>query len=211
MGKLSKIGDVEFSATTTEDVTYENEVTDRPVEELGYISDHVKQKPVKFSISGVVTGEDAYSRLKMLRKYCKGKQVYIYYGRNIFANVVIESLSTSHAGNIRNGFSFKIDCKIIKQAVSKQVVIAGEDPASSDESKNKQPVSNQIQKTKSKGKIVSVSKKVDNQKHDKYKVKESKCATEYASFRNPSSSKTKTKEKLNYFNPDNNKSGTTKY
>ena len=61
-GRLSKIGNVEFSATTNEDVTYENEVTDRPVEDLGYISDHVKQKPVKFSISGVVVGEDAFTK-----------------------------------------------------------------------------------------------------------------------------------------------------
>ena len=52
----SKIGEVEFSATTEEDVTYENEVTDHPVEDLGYISDHVKPHPIKLNISGVVVG-----------------------------------------------------------------------------------------------------------------------------------------------------------
>ena len=59
----SKIGDVIFSATTEESVNYENEITERPVENLGYISDHVKQKPVKFTISGVLAGEDAYPKL----------------------------------------------------------------------------------------------------------------------------------------------------
>ncbi len=184
MEKLSKIGEIEFSSTTGEDVTQENEVTDRPVEDLGYISDHVKQKPLKFSIVGVVTGVDAFNKLKVLRKYCEGKQVYKYFGRNIFANVVIESFSTSHSGNIRNGFSFKMDCKIIKQAVSKQVLITGSDPAKING--NKKAVSNQIQKSKNKGKVVPLNKKVDNQKHDKYKARELRCATEYASLRNPS-------------------------
>lgn len=184
MEKLSKIGDVQFSSTTTEDVKYENEVTDRPVEDLGYISDHVKQKPIKFSVSGVVTGQDAFSKLKALRKYCEGKEVYKYFGRNIFANVVIESLSTSHPGNIRNGFSFSIECKIIKQAVSKIVPITGADPAKS--SKDKKAVSTQTKPKQSKGKVVSSIKKTDNQKHDNYKAREKVCAAEYATLRNPS-------------------------
>ena len=73
---ISKIGNVEFSATTSEEVKFENEVTNRAVEDIGYISDHVKPKPVVFSVSGVIVGQDAFSKLKTLRKYCQGKQVY---------------------------------------------------------------------------------------------------------------------------------------
>ena len=145
----SKIGEVEFSATTEEDVTYENEVTDHPVEDLGYISDHVKPHPIKFNISGVVVGQDAFPKLKLLREYCQGKKVYKYYGRNIFSNVVIESLSTSHSGNVRNGFSFKISCKIIKQAKKKN---------------GAKKTATQTKKIKNKGKQTKTKKKVDQQK-----------------------------------------------
>lgn len=168
-GRLSKIGNVEFSATTNEDVTYENEVTDRPVEDLGYISDHVKQKPVKFSISGVVVGEDAFTKLKTLRKYCQGKQTYKYIGRNVMYNVVIESFNTTHNVDVSNGFEFTMSCKIIKQANSKIVKIQGKDPAYKTK---KGSVKVQTEKNKSLGKKVKQKRKVDKQKHSKYKNKE---------------------------------------
>ena len=159
----SKIGEVEFSATTEEDVTYENEVTDHPVEDLGYISDHVKPHPIKFNISGVVVGQDAFPKLKLLREYCKGKKVYKYYGRNIFSNVVIESLSTSHSGNVRNGFSFKISCKIIKQGKSKKITNQAADPTKKKKNGAKKTAT-QAKKIKNKGKQTKTKKKVDQQK-----------------------------------------------
>lgn len=161
----SKIGEVEFSATTEEDVTYENEVTDHPVEDLGYISDHVKPHPIKFNISGVVVGQDAFPKLKLLREYCKGKKVYKYYGRNIFSNVVIESLSTSHSGNVRNGFSFKISCKIINQAKKKKITNQAADPTKKTKKKNgAKKTATQTKKIKNKGKQTKTKKKVDQQK-----------------------------------------------
>ena len=159
----SKIGEVEFSATTEEDVTYESEVTDHPVEDLGYISDHVKPRPIKFNISGVVVGQDAFPKLKLLREYCKGKKVYKYYGRNIFSNVVIESFSSSHSGNVRNGFSFKITCKIIKQAKSKKITNQAADPTKKKKDGAKKTAT-QTKKTKNKGKQTKTKKKVDHQK-----------------------------------------------
>lgn len=168
---LSKIGEVEFSAITEEKVTHNNEVTDRPVEDLGYISDHVKEKPITFSIEGVILGEDAYERLKQLRDYCKGKQTYKYYGRNIFSNVVIESLSTTHSKQTRNGCSFKLSCKVIKQAVSKTIKAQNPDPATKQtvakgkaKQKAKRKVTSQTHKVKNKGKQTKSKKKVDKQK-----------------------------------------------
>lgn len=169
--KYSKIGDVIFSATTNEDVTYENEVTDRPVEDLGYISDHVKQKPVRFNISGVVVGSDAYPKLKKLRQYCKGKYTVTYYGRNIMSNVVIQSLSTTHGKDIGNGFEFTLDCKIIKQATGKQVPLQGKDKANPTQ---KAATSAQTGKVKSLGKKVNASKKTDKEKYTEYKRVEAK-------------------------------------
>lgn len=182
MEKTSKIGAVEFSATTSEEVRYENEVTDRPVEDLGYIADHVKQKPVKFSISGVVTGLDAFSKLTTLRKYCQGKEVYRYFGRNIMSNVVIESFSSSHGKEIQNGFSFTMSCKIVKRAKSQTIAVPVSDPAGEKDSKKMKA---QTKKVQNRGKVVDSKKEVDKQKHDKYKMREKRCAAEYATLRKP--------------------------
>lgn len=169
--KLSKIGDVEFSATTEEEVIHESEVTDRPVEDLGYISDHVKQRPIRFKIEGIVVGSDAWPKLKLLREYGKGKKVYKYFGRNIMSNVVIENITTNHGKNIRNGFEFSMSCKIVKQAVSKKVPVQGKDKA---KPKQKAPTKVQTSKTKPLGKKVNQVKKVDKEKaeiHRKLQIK----------------------------------------
>ncbi|MGP1567988.1 MAG: phage baseplate protein [Peptoanaerobacter stomatis] len=178
MEKLSKIGDVEFSATTSEEVSYENEVTDRPVEDLGYISDHVKQRPVTFSITGVVVGTDAYAKLKILLSYRDSKHIYKYFGRNIMSNVLIQSLTTTHNKEVRNGFTFTMQCKIIKIAKSKIVKLQGTDPVKKQQIQNKvsqgaspkklAPVKMQTSKVKSKGKVINMIKATDTQKVFEY-------------------------------------------
>lgn len=177
--KYSKIGDVEFSATTEENVRYENEVTDRPVEDLGYISDHVKQRPIRFDISGIVTGDDAYSKLKLLRKYTEGKQVYTYFGRNIMESVVIESFTTSHGKNIRNGFNFDMSLKIIKRANSKTVTVTGADTGT-DTTKTaniqKYSVKTEVSPVKVRGKRVNTPVKVDKEQYDAHKTRAEKTA-----------------------------------
>lgn len=187
---ISKIGNIEFSAVTGEEVSFENDVTNRAVEDIGYISDHVKPKPVSFTISGVVVGEDAFNKLKTLRKYCQGKKVYRYIGRNIMYNVVIESLTTTHNKETQNGFTFNMTCKIIKQAKSKKVKLQAPDPVK--KTKPKQTVKKktlrnakkrvksyaptrvQTAKPSSVGKKVPVKKQVDKQKVQKYNETEIK-------------------------------------
>ncbi len=187
---ISKIGNIEFSAVTGEEVSFENDVTNRAVEDIGYISDHVKPKPVSFTISGVVVGEDAFNKLKTLRKYCQGKKVYRYIGRNIMYNVVIESLTTTHNKETQNGFTFNMTCKIIKQAKSKKVKLQAPDPVK--KTKPKQTVKKKTLRTAKKrvksyaptrvqtakpssvGKKVPVKKQVDKQKVQKYNETEIK-------------------------------------
>jgi hypothetical protein len=187
---ISKIGNIEFSAVTGEEVSFENDVTNRAVEDIGYISDHVKPKPVSFTISGVVVGEDAFNKLKTLRKYCQGKKVYRYIGRNIMYNVVIESLTTTHNKETQNGFTFNMTCKIIKQAKSKKVKLQAPDTVK--KTKPKQTVKKKTLRTAKKrvksyaptrvqtakpssvGKKVPVKKQVDKQKVQKYNETEIK-------------------------------------
>ena len=149
----SKIGEVIFTATTEETVSYENEITERPVEDLGYISDHVRQKPIKFNVSGVLVGEEAFSRLMKLREYSKGKETLQYYGRNVFYNVLIETLETGHNKETRNGFSFHMSCKIVQQAVKKEII-------------RNQGINAQVKEVTKQGKITVMQKPVTKKKKE---------------------------------------------
>lgn len=165
--KRAMLGDVEFSVTTEENVTHNQEVTDRPVEDLGYISDHVKPKPVTFSIEGIVVGDDAWPKLKTLREYCKGKKTYVYKGRNIMSNVVIENLTTNHGKQIRNGYNFTMDLKIIKQAKVETVISQGDDPVQSTKAFTKVMTSG----VKNMGKTLIAKGKADALRYEKFKEK----------------------------------------
>lgn len=159
----TKIGEVIFTATTEESVSYENEITERPVEDLGYISDHVRQKPIKFSVSGVLVGEEAFARLMKLREYSKGKMTLSYYGRNAFSNVLIETLETGHNKETRNGFSFHMTCKIVQQAIKKEII-------------RSQTVDTQVKDVTKQGKITVMQKPVTKKKKESIKQKGAKQA-----------------------------------
>lgn len=203
----SKIGDVVFTATTDENVTYENEVTDRPVEDLGYISDHVKQRPVRFEIEGIVVGDDSYPKLKLLRQYSQGKEVYTYHGRNIMSDVVIENFNTNHGKDIRNGFAFSMGLKIVKRSISKKVPVPGSDPVKKDmvktekttekggvsggSAKEKAYISSQTKEMKSKGKVLSYVNKTDKQQATKFMSVKTKAFLENATRKGPTRAKAK--------------------
>ena len=74
-------------------------------------------------------------------------------------------MSTSHSGNVRNGFSFKISCKIIKQAKKKKITNQAADPTKKTKKKNgAKKTATQTKKIKNKGKQTKTNKKVDQQK-----------------------------------------------
>ena len=72
---------------------------------------------------------------------------------------MIETLSTTHGKEIRNGFSFQMGCKIIKQAEKREVVL---DPK----------MQSQISQIKKQGKITAKPKQVS--KGTKKKVEKEK-------------------------------------
>ena len=54
-GKAAKLGELQLDATIQEEQTYNNEVTEFPIEDGSSISDHIRQNPDEFSIVGFVT------------------------------------------------------------------------------------------------------------------------------------------------------------
>ena len=118
---LCRLGEVEFNVVGNERPEFLNDVTDRAVEDIGSVIDHIDNKPIIFNIEGFVTGVDAGEKIRKLREYLTKKEIVKYIGRNAFNNVVVESLTTEHNNMVANGFTFNISLKEIKIAISERV------------------------------------------------------------------------------------------
>ncbi|ABR46659.1 hypothetical protein Amet_4350 [Alkaliphilus metalliredigens QYMF] len=125
-----KLGEVEFSTVGNESPEFSNEITDRPVEDIGTVSDHINNKPTILAIDGYVTGIHAGQKISVLRRYFKTKELLKYVGRNIFDNMSIEIFRTDHNNRVANGFSFTMLLKEIKVAKSQTIQIPLADPVS---------------------------------------------------------------------------------
>lgn len=119
----AKLGDVELNVVESETPDYSNDITDNPVESGVDVSDHVRPHPPSLSISGTITGDDAGQKVVILRQYSNTGQLLRYVGRNIFENVVIERLSTTHDVEVRHGFKFNITLKQVRIATKEEVQI----------------------------------------------------------------------------------------
>lgn len=117
------LGDIELTVVISDEPTSEVEVTEKPVERGQDVADHVKKKPDTLSISGVVVGDDAASKLEKLKEYQRTGKLLTYIHRVWWNNVVIESLNTRHSAAVGNGFEFDMVLKVVRIAVPKEVAI----------------------------------------------------------------------------------------
>lgn len=154
---LCKIGDVEINVISSERIELANDVTDRPVENIGSVTDHVNPRPLVTRLSGVVTGEDAFQKLQTIRDYMRNKNIVRYVGRNAISRVVIEALTTDHNNTNAGGFYFDLSLKQIKIATIETVDIQAPDPAIP----RTKPVSTQAKETSDKGAQPVKAKEID--------------------------------------------------
>lgn len=98
-------------------------ITFFPVEDGQDIADHVSLEPDALPITGVVAGEDAAQKVNILRLFRNRKELLTYVGRNIFANGVIETLTTYHNANTRDGFEFEITLRRVRLSRVREVQI----------------------------------------------------------------------------------------
>lgn len=154
---LCKLGDVEFNVVSDEIPQISNEITDRPVEGVGAIVDNIENKPLIFSINGLVTGLDAFDKLQELRRYAREKTILSYVGRNVITRVAIESINTTHNNMNAQGFGFEITLKQIRLARIELVDIQAPDPAIP----RIPPVTTQAKETTDKGVQPPAQKRID--------------------------------------------------
>ncbi|MGY4689350.1 phage baseplate protein [Salibacterium sp. K-3] len=112
---MARIGNVQFNVIS-ERRTFDNEVTEHPVEDEGSISDHVSNDPVSYSIKGMVTNPGAAEAHRNLLKLRLSGEPTKYRGRSTLQRAVIESLETDVDEKIRNGFNFSMTIKQIELA-----------------------------------------------------------------------------------------------
>ena len=116
-------GTVEFDAVISEEVEMSNRITFFAVEDGQDVADHVSQEPDSLQISGVVAGEDAFQRLTILRNFRNNKEILTFVGRNVFAEVVIETLTTRHNARTRDGFEFDMTLRRVRISRIREVQI----------------------------------------------------------------------------------------
>lgn len=102
-----KLGEVYLDAVVKELPSRRAEVTEKPVEDGVDISDHMKMKPNKIELSGVMV-EDAAAKLSILKNYQLNAERLTYIGRNAYYNMVITVLDTDHAVDTAEGYHYNI-------------------------------------------------------------------------------------------------------
>lgn len=123
MPNLCKFKDVYFTLVEKETYSYSNDITDKPVEDGSVVSDHIQNKPIKVSLSGIITGNGRYpqEQLDLLRKYLIQGVVDNYYGNQTLYNFAIESFDNEHTSEVGDGVTFSMTLKQII-AAKKEVV-----------------------------------------------------------------------------------------
>ena len=114
---------VEFNVVKSESPGRRNVITDNPVETGADVIDHIRTRPVSFSLTGVVMGKDAAQKLYILDGFRNNGSLLRYVGRNALFNYAIESFESTHDVNVRNGFAFNITLKQVRIVHKKTVDI----------------------------------------------------------------------------------------
>lgn len=118
------LGDIEIDVVTSEKPEYTNLITEKPVERGQDIADHARNLPLRFSFTGVVTGDrdsDAKAKYEKLIEYRNNRDLLDFAGRNLLSNMMIESLSPEFTKTNAKGFSFSCTLKQVRIAVAEMV------------------------------------------------------------------------------------------
>lgn len=118
---MAKLGSVFLNTVYEEKPDKSVKTPDHPIEAGINVIDHIQREPLIFKISGVVTGPDASIRLNSLKSYMDRGERLRYVYRNVFTNMIIEKLSTSHDIDVSGGFKFNMTLKQV--FVSKAAII----------------------------------------------------------------------------------------
>lgn len=145
------VGDVVIDYAEENSLDLSNDVTEKPVEDGGVITDHVNPQPDKLIIDNARLKSDesmsAEEKLNILKEYREnGKKISIVSNLSVYDDVVISSLNTRDDNTITNGYYLDIELQQIRIAQPDTVVVdLGEDAqAQAPEPDHQQPEDEQV-------------------------------------------------------------------
>lgn len=117
--KRVKYGDVYFSVVDDENPTDSVRITDKSVEDGQPLVDHIQAEASTIRVQGMIVGDNASEQLQLLKKYMYNGERHTYIGRNMYNDMMIESIPRNHTRKISNGFEFTINLINAKIAKTK--------------------------------------------------------------------------------------------
>lgn len=172
--KRAKLGGIEFTIISSENITDSASVTDNPVESGQDVSDHVKQNPSELSLTGIMVGGDESNKFMKLKEYKEDGKLLYYIGRESHPSMIITNIQRNYDVSNKDGFGFDLSLKQVRISSAKMVQIrvsapkkAGKPKPSTGKSKKKakkgtarKKVSTKVKKKTNKGKQQPRPKKV---------------------------------------------------
>lgn len=158
---MAILGDIEFSVVEQDDISISTDITDKPVERGQDVSDHVKPKPDKLSIKGIIVGPDASKKWSKIKMYSKTGELLTYVNRVIYDNMVIESFNPVHGRDVANGYKFSMTLKQVRISKPDEIAITKVPPKVQTKTKKKkkagkkQPKKGKAKKPDKKAKLLA--------------------------------------------------------
>jgi hypothetical protein len=128
IGGVAVLGDVLLDIVETDKPKRAYDVTSKAVEDGVNISDHMHERPTTLSISGMILGNDAWTRFQRIIRYQQNRQLITYTNRVIHSNMAITNIDTTHGGDTSNGLKFTIHMKHVRRARPQQAQITNVPP-----------------------------------------------------------------------------------
>ncbi|SFP18934.1 phage baseplate protein [Salibacterium halotolerans] len=124
------LGTVRLDTVEQDEPEREAEITEYAVEKRANMADHVRMKPQTISISGVIVGPDAASRMVQLEKYQSSGEMIPYRHRIKRQKVLIQQFNSTHGTKVGNGLQFDITLREVTLAESSSVDLLSVDVSS---------------------------------------------------------------------------------
>jgi hypothetical protein len=112
---MAILKNLQIDIVESEQVTYTNTVTDKPIESKNDIADHIENKPLEISIPVLFVGPDWKTKYDELKKLRDSNELISYYGNfQVYENMVITRISPIKESSISDGFRTEIKLKQVR-------------------------------------------------------------------------------------------------
>lgn len=110
---MAKLGDITIHVEQESYIDSVN-ATEYAVESGQPFTDHIEAKPETLSLTAVIVGADASTKVDKLREYMRKGTLLRYVGRSTASNVIILEIGRNYSSDIGNGVAINIVVRKIR-------------------------------------------------------------------------------------------------